>query len=186
MNDEGGPLNSGIDPVGTIDAGDLDAYEFTICKGENISLTLNELVDNGSFFPWLRLYGPNGVLLRSVFNAATVQISLTATNSGTYIAIISDGNGVLSGTGTYQLSGNGLSDELRLCTPIISGTNVDLSGIGGIPDETFIVFTHTNIITPLSQWTPILTNVFDPFGVFSQTNVSRSAEPERYFRLLQK
>jgi hypothetical protein len=96
----GGPLNSGVNPEGVINIGDLNVYTFTICKGEFISLSLNRLVNNGGFDPWLRLYGPTGALLGSVANATSAQINLTATNSGTFTIIISDGSGTLSGTGT--------------------------------------------------------------------------------------
>ena len=181
--DEGGPLSPGVNPEGVITAGDLDVYAFTACKGEPISLQLDELMDNGNFSPWLRVYGPDGVLIRSVSGTTTAEVSLTVTNSGTFIAIVSDGNGNLSGTGTYRLTGNGLSNELRLCLPIISGTNVNLGGIGGMAGTNFVLLTQTNVTTPVASWTPIRTNQFDQFGVFSATNVSTSTDPRRFFIL---
>jgi hypothetical protein len=59
-----------------------------------------------------------------------------------------------------------------------------MAGIGGVSNATFILFTHTNVATPLAQWTPILTNQFDQYGVFNRSNVSGRYEPQRYFRLL--
>jgi hypothetical protein len=182
--DEGGLLNVEVNPEGVITVGDLDVYAFTTCKGEIVNLKLDELVDNsGNFTPWLRLYGPNGVLLGSVANAVTVQINVIATNSGTFFAIVSDGNGAFSGTGTYRLTSNGLSYELRLCIPTISGTNVNLGGVGGIPDAAFRLYTTTNIADSFALWTPILTNQFDSFGAFAYTNLFNRSEGERYFRL---
>ena len=181
--DEGGPLSPGVNPEGVITVGDLDVYAFTACSGENITLQLDELMDNGNFNPWLRLYGPDGVLIRSVSGSTTAQASLTATNSGYFIAIVSDGNGNLSGTGTYRLTGNVLSNELRLCLPIFSGTNVNLGGIGGVAGTNFVLLTQTNVTTPVASWTPIRTNQFDQFGAFSATNVSTSTDPRRFFIL---
>jgi hypothetical protein len=80
---------------------------------------------------------------------------------------------------------NGLSEGLKLCIPIVSGTNVNLRGLGGITNATFILFTHTNITTPLARkWTPILTNQFRQFGAFSRTNLFNPAERQRYYRSL--
>jgi trimeric autotransporter adhesin len=184
--DEGGPLIAGVNPAGVISFGDLDVYAFTTCKGETISLKLDELIDSGSFFPWLRLYGPDGALLKSVSGATTAQINLTATNSGTFFAIVSDGNGALSGIGTYRLTSNGLSDEMRLCLPIVSGTSVKLAGVGGVPSATYVLFTQTNVATPAASWAPIRTNQFDSLGVFQYTNVFNPSERERYFRFLEQ
>jgi hypothetical protein len=181
--DEGGSLNAGVNPEGVIPVGDLDVYAFTTCKGENINLKLDELIDNGDFFPWLRLYGPDGALLRSLSGATTAQINLRATNSGTFIVIVGDGNGSLFGSGTYRLTSNGLSDELRLCIPIISGTNVDLGGVGGVSNATYVLFTHTNVTIPVASWTPIRTNLFDSFGVLDYTTLFNPTESQRYFIL---
>jgi hypothetical protein len=184
--DEGGSLHAGVDPEGVITFGDLDVYAFTTCRGEHISLRLDELIDNGTFFPWLRLYGPDGALLQSVSGATTAPINLTATNSGRFIAIVGDGNGCLSGIGTYRLTSNGLSDELRLCVPIIAGASVNLAGVGGVSNATYILFTQTNVVTPAASWTPIHTNQFDSLGVFQYTNVFNPSEQGRFFRLLEE
>jgi hypothetical protein len=184
--DEGGSLNGVSNPTGTISLGDVDLWSFTTCRGEVMQLRVDELTDtSGNFTPWLRLYSPDGALLGSVAGATFAQLTLVSTNSGTFIAVISDGNGALSGTGTYSLTNNGLSDELRLCSPIVVGTNANLTAIGGLPGSNYIVFTATNITTPQASWTPIRTNQFDGFGVFSFTNLFDFSEHERYFRLLE-
>jgi hypothetical protein len=178
----GGPLNSGVNPEGVINIGDLNVYTFTICKGEFISLSLNRLVNNGGFDPWLRLYGPTGALLGSVANATSAQINLTATNSGTFTIIVSDGSGTLSGTGTYQLISDGLSDGFKTCSPVISGTVLNVSGVGGTSGTNAILFTTTSIANP-ALWIPIRTNPFNQFGVFQYTNGFNPSEPQRFFRL---
>jgi hypothetical protein len=47
-----------------------------------------------------------------------------------------------AGSGTYQLTVNGLTDGLKLCLPIIFGTNANLGGIGGVSNATFILYTQ--------------------------------------------
>ena len=182
--DEGGPLTAGVNPLGTISLGDLDVYSFTICKGENMHLRVDKLTDtSGNFTPWLRLYAGSGALVGSSFGATAAELNLTAGSSGTFIAIVSDGNSTLSGTGTYSLTTFGLSDELRLCVPFISGTNANLSGVGGTTNAPYMLFTTTNAGTPTALWTPIRTNQFDGFGVFVYTNLYNSNEFKRFFRL---
>ena len=180
---EGGSLTNGVNPEGVINIGDLNVYTFTTCNGEFISLSLNRVVNNGGFDPWLRLYGPNGVLLGSVANATSAQINLTATNSGTFTIIVSDGSGTLSGTGTYELISDGLSDGFKTCSPVISGTILNVGGVGGTPGTNAVLLTTTNLTTPVALWTPIHTNQFDQFGVFESTNGFNPAEHQRFFRL---
>src|SRR5262249_50416891 len=181
--DEGGPLNVEVNPEGVITVGDLDVYAFTTCKGEAIYLRLDELIDNGNFFPWLRLFSPDGTLLSSSSGETNAQINLTATNSGTFIVIVSDGSGGFVGSGTYRLTSNGLGNELRLCVPVISGTIVNLGGVGGVSGTTFVLFTHTNVTTPVASWLPIRTNQFDSFGVFDYATQFNPTESQRHFIL---
>jgi|GEM_PF-1179056 len=183
--DEGGALNGAGTYDGTINTGDLDEFYFTACVGDILVLQMEELVGGSSLTPWLRLYGRDGALLKSSFGAATAQIIVTATNAGTFTVLAGDASGGFSGTGTYRLSANGLTSALKLCAPIVTGTNVNLTGIGGVTNATFILFTHTNLAIPFAQWTPILTNQFDQFGMFSRTNVSARYEAYRFFRLLE-
>ena len=184
--DESGALTGAGVYDGTIDVGDVDAWTFTACAGDIISLQFTELVAGSGLFPWIRLYGRDGVLLNTVSGAATVQINRTAPASGVYTVVIADGNSGVGGSGTYRLTVNGLSAGLKMCIPLVSGTNLNLRGIGGVSGATFIVLTHTNVATPLASWSPLFTNQFDPFGVFSRTNIFNRAEHERYFQLLQQ
>ena len=182
--DDGGPLAAGINPSGVITTGDMDVYAFTTCEGEVVSLRLDKLTDNGGFTPWLRLYGPYGALLASAAGTATPEATLIATNSGTYIVIVSDGNGVLSGTGTYLLTSNGLSGGMKLCTPAIAGANLNMSGIGGPSDALFILYSTTNVAAPAASWAPVLTNSFDQFGIFNYSGLVDPGQQRQYFRFL--
>ena len=87
------------------------------------------------------------------------------------------------GDGAYRLTVNGLSDGFKLCIPVISGTNLNLGGVGGPPGTNGVLYTTTNIVTPGALWTPILTNQFDQFGVFGYTNRTYRADQQWYYRL---
>ena len=185
--EEGGSLIAGVDSLGTIQLGDLDQWRFTACKDNAINLQVNQLSTTNNFNPWLRLYGPNGVLIgdSGVNSSATVaQVTVATTNEGTFTVIVTDSAfGGFDGTGTYRLSSNGLSYGLKLCFPTFPGTNVALAEVGGVPGATFVLFTQTNIAAAAALWTPIYTNQFDSFGVGSETNAFSRTERQRYFHL---
>jgi hypothetical protein len=181
--DEGGSLTGGTNPVGTITVGDIDLWTFTECTGETISLRVDKLVDStGNFTPWLRLYGPNGAQLGSVSGLTTAQLNLVSPTNGTFLVLISDGNGSLSGAGTYQLTSNGLNFQTRLCVPVISGTNLLLTGVGGMSNAVYVLYQATNLVTPQTLWTPVTTNLFDSFGVLNRTNLYDTNVPKEFFR----
>ena len=88
-------------------------------------------------------------------------------------------------SGIYRLTVNGLSGSLKLCNPVISGTNVTLSGVGGEPGTDFTVLTSPLVEAPLATWTPLFTNQFDFFGVFTRSNAYPRTEPRRFFIIQQ-
>ena len=92
----------------------------------------------------------------------------------------------VGGTGTYGFTANGLSDEIRECLPKISGTNFVFNEVGGNTNAnaSFILYSTTNVATPLGLWIPVLTNQFDQFGVFGYTNGYNPALKQQYFRCL--
>jgi len=178
--DEGGPLTNGISRDGVLELGDLDLWSFAACKGYPVTLTCEKLT--GTFTPRIRLYGRNGALLQTVQNATRATLSYAGTNSGTFTALIDGAS--LNKSGTYRLTGYGIfEDELKLCAPIVSGTNLNFTGYGGITGSNFVIMTTTNVATPILLWTPMLTNQFDTFGTFDHTNLFNRSERERFFRL---
>ena len=182
--DEGGAFTGASTYDGTIDPGDLDVYYFTACQGQGLLIRMDELVTGSPLSPSLRLYGRNGALLESVAGAASAQISLVATNPGVFLLVAGDGSTGFSGSGTYQLTTDNLSAGLKLCPPVVvAGTNADVVAIGGGPGTSLVLSTQTNVAAPLSLWTPLVTNQFDGFGVFSYTNAFNRAERSRFFDL---
>src|ERR1019366_5155916 len=75
-----------------------DSYTFTANTGDSINLRLGTTNFSGE----LQLFGPNGALLETVgqYPVKDDLIAYTATNSGTFTVLVSDGYG--GGTGTYE------------------------------------------------------------------------------------
>ena len=63
------------------------------------------------------------------------------------------------------------------------GTNLVMSGSGGILGSNYYVLTTTNLILPLAQWTPIATNQFTTDGNFYFTNGVNLGTPLRFYLL---
>ncbi|HEX7654106.1 MAG TPA: hypothetical protein VF607_11405, partial [Verrucomicrobiae bacterium] len=66
-----------------------------------------------------------------------------------------------------------------------SGRDLILTGVGGLPGGTYWFLTSTNPAQPIGSWLPIFTNQFDEIGAFSNRLPVLSAEPQRFYRLLQ-
>src|SRR4029077_17302601 len=106
--DEGGPLTNGGNYDGTIQLGDLDQWSFTANAGEQVVLRIGALTATNNFNPWLRVYGPNGVLVADsgINDGGTTaeEVTLTATNAGAFTVLVSDSYfGTFGGTGAYRL-----------------------------------------------------------------------------------
>jgi hypothetical protein len=183
--DEGGPLIGAGTYSGDITLGDLDLWSFTACAGDILAVTATESSQTNAFAPWVRLYGPTGLLIGSSFGATAGTVAVRATNSGSFLLVIGNNDYYNNaGSGTYLLTINGLSDGLKLCMPVASGTNAILAGVGGQSNATYILYTHTDVAAPFASWTPWRTNQFDAFGVLYQTN-QLSPPEQRYYRLFE-
>jgi hypothetical protein len=176
--EEGGPMTGGGNYAGTINLGDEDLWAFTACTGDSIHLSLKST----NFYGNLDLYGANGALLKTAATGTDAVIDYTATNCGTFAARVSSYSS--GGTGTYGLTAGGLSDGLKLCVPVIEGDRLAVNGIGGGPGATFILYSTTNVTAAVGLWTPVVTNQFDRFGVFSYTNGYNPALQRQYLRLV--
>ncbi|MCL4177030.1 MAG: hypothetical protein KJ072_04705 [Verrucomicrobia bacterium] len=182
--DEGGAMDGSGEYEGTIDVGDVDAWTFTACQGETISLSVTEMVAGSALTPWIRLYGWDGELLRSAFGAATGAImDFIAPAHGTYTVVIGDGSSTIGGAGTYRLVANGLRDELRFCPPRLAGEGRTLTVIGGVAREPFTLLSSMDAGLPLSAWEPRVEGQFDLYGVMTFTDLEGAEDAQRYYIL---
>jgi len=102
-----GAMTNGANHPGAISiAGELDEWTFMAAQGDAISLSIGEVLPatDPTFSPWIRLIGPNGVLLASGFGGLVGQIDVTAPLSGTYLVRVSSSDNGNDGTGAYLLT----------------------------------------------------------------------------------
>jgi hypothetical protein len=175
--DQGGGLNGGTNYFGTIDVGDVDMYAFTACKGDVIRLHLNTT----NFTGYMNLYGPTGAVLGTIAGTNS-SIAYTATVCGTFVVLID--SYIAAQSGTYNFMANGLSYVMKICPPILTRTNLTVNGVGGNSGATFVLYSTTNIATPLNSWTPVWTNQFDQYGVFAFTNSYPPGRSQQFYRFL--
>ena len=68
----------------------------------------------------------------------------------------------------------------------MSGTTLNLSAKNGVANGRYVLMGTTNVTTPLSQWTPILTNNFNASGILNlSTNIINPAVPQQFYLIAQ-
>lgn len=172
----------GLSPqVETILGGAVSHIAVTVTV-TNLSTMLAEPVACG-----VTVSGPNpgnvtaGLSAGSVFPTAaggTVSFTLSITNNdsslpGIYQVVVGATNGDF--TDNVPVPGIALATNLLAVTspPLsiqhfsLSGKNMDVTGVGGGPNGQYLIYSSTNLVFPLSQWTHLLTNTFDLNGNFN-------------------
>ncbi|MGE3310987.1 MAG: hypothetical protein AB7O66_13545, partial [Limisphaerales bacterium] len=100
--DEGGPLTNGGNHGGTNTLGDEDIWTFTANAGDNVVLRAGRVSGSGSYYPWLRLHGPDGSVVKDEWNNdADTFLSYRATNGGPYTLLV--GSYYTGHQGVYNL-----------------------------------------------------------------------------------
>ena len=56
-----------------------------------------------------------------------------------------------------------------------------MSGTGDAANATYYELSTTNLLTPLANWVPVLTNTFSATGTFSVTNALVPGVPQRFY-----
>jgi len=96
--DEGGPMTNAFQHTGTNLVGDLDLWTFSANAGDAIVLRMGAAAYN----PWIRLYGPDGVLVGQAFDGSfgirDADLRTQATNSGTFTVIAGSLDVIASGS----------------------------------------------------------------------------------------
>ncbi len=184
VSDDGGMISSGI-YTGTVAVADLDLWSFYANKGESVTVTMEQLTDdNGKFDPWMRLYGPSGVLLNSVSGTATAQFTRAITNTGVFTLVIADGPNTfpnyVSDTGTYRLTLSGMTGPPKFASIQVNGPQLIISGTGGTSNSQYTILSATNLANAV--WIPIRTNFFSSTGAFSFTNQIVPGQSQQFFR----
>ncbi|MGE3312993.1 MAG: PPC domain-containing protein, partial [Limisphaerales bacterium] len=101
--DEGGPLTNGVTHGGTNSLGDEDIWRFTANAGDNVVLRAERVSGSGSYYPWLRLHGPDGTVVNTAWNSSgDAVLEYPATVGGTYTLLV--GSYYTGHSGVYRVS----------------------------------------------------------------------------------
>ena len=99
-----GALTNGFTHQGTIaPVGDSDSWTFSATTGDRIVIRVGEITQTNSFTPRLRLQNPSAVQIGLASGTVVAEITVTATNTGTFTVIVDDAVGTTA-TGTYRLT----------------------------------------------------------------------------------
>ena len=101
--DEGGVLNNGQNPPGSILRGDLDQWSFSANKGDDITVSASESGTNTAFVPLIQLIGPDGTDYGYSAGDLWAERHITALATGSYKVVVSR-NDSADGVGHYLLN----------------------------------------------------------------------------------
>jgi hypothetical protein len=121
--DEGGPMTNGVNHPGRIHRGDLDQWTFFSSLNSLVTVSISEVVatpDTG-FWPWIRVFGPDGALVRSISGDVSTQTSFTAPQTGIYRVVVATNDSGHDGTGRYLLQATGITSPPVLTERIAVG-----------------------------------------------------------------
>jgi autotransporter-associated beta strand protein len=147
----------------------------------------------------------NGTLTLSNLTTFTVNNTGPVLAQGSYVIVANGGSGSVTGTvPAVTITGNGIApgqvaslsinnDALYLVVspPIpqitgfsVNGTNLTIAATDGPAGGTYTLLQSTNLLLPLNQWTPVLTNDFDNYGDLDlSTNIINPANPAMFYIL---
>ncbi len=123
----------------------------------------------------------------TAFGWTNIQFTVTATGTNTVLQF-----GYLTSFSSFN--GLGLDDvsvvpvvtpQLRIASFSLAGTNLVVNGINGLSNRIYRVLMGTNAAQPLSQWTPVATNVLSADGNFTinATNAVNPGAARRFYIL---
>jgi autotransporter-associated beta strand protein len=113
--------------------------------------------------------------------AGVVPTSFTVTGAGTQasqpVALQISGGNLSLVVGTPAL-------PAKLSNISVNGPTLTITGSGGASGGQYVLLGSTNLLLPLNQWTPILTNTFDSNGNLNlSTNIINSNYPQEFYLL---
>jgi autotransporter-associated beta strand protein len=122
----------------------------------------------------------------TLFNAAGgISGAFTVTNLPSPGAGLAWDTTNLAG-GILKVVSGGVKSAPRITSVSLSGITLNLTATNGAASGQYVLLGTTNIATPLSQWTPLLTNTFDAVGNLNlSTNIVNPVRPQQFYILSQ-
>jgi hypothetical protein len=116
--------------------------------------------------------------------AATNYTDASVTVGPTYYYVVSAVDSFGQSTNSAPVGASlGPPPHPLITAPLLQGSNLVLSGSGGLPNTLYYVLTSTNLALPRRQWTPIGTDSFAGNGTFKFTNTPDPNSPQLYYLL---
>jgi fibronectin-binding autotransporter adhesin len=112
----------------------------------------------------------------SSFNGAFSDIQLPPLNAG-----LSWDTSRLSVDGSISVTGT--EQRPRFNPPLLSGSDLVLSGSAGMPNSTFNVLSSSNMAVPVMEWVSVASGTFDANGNFTLSIPVEVSAPARFFVL---
>ena len=88
----------------------------------------------------------------------------------------------LAVNGTIRVIGSA-DPEVSFAPAVVSGGNLTITGSGGLAGAFYYVLTSGDIALPATNWTPLVTNMFDGSGNFSFSDPIDPNLPARFYLL---
>jgi hypothetical protein len=106
--------------------------------------------------------------------------NVQTTNSGSYTVIVTNLAGSVTSSNAVLTVAPSFAN---IVAALGGGGGFILSGGGGTDNGTYYVLMSSNLLVPLSLWTPIATNQFDSQGDFIFTNTAQTNAPQLFYLL---
>ncbi len=118
-------------------------------------------------------------------NGASFQVFNAANYAGAFTDLVLPALAANLLWNTNTLLADGTLSVVTLTSPTLaavqlSGTDLTVSGTGGIGNWPYVILTSTNLAGP---WTPVVTNQFDASGNFNWTNTTGTSGGQQFFLL---
>jgi len=168
--------------TGTVcDTGDVPLVNISVTDSSNAVITFAATTSSG------RPFNP----LSGLTNGECVNYSGSYVPSGNLSGPFSDtvhASGVASTVFANPVVTATNIATCSVCPPSftsarLSGSDLIMSGSGGVSNASYVAVTTSNLLTPMHLWTPILTDTFSMDGHFAFTNHLSGTKGQGYFRL---
>ncbi len=184
-------VTPGVSPVGTlavsgaIHLSGTNVMQLDPANGTNDVLSSSSSITYGGTLSLTNL--------SSLASGNSFKLFKASTYSGSFSSIIpaTPGPGLTWNTtalssGILSVSGGGPTTNASITSVKLSGTNIIIHGTNNNGGQNFryTVLTSTNIHAPLSSWTPLPTNQFNPNGTFDFTNAIVPSQPRLFYNVM--